>query len=79
LFFARFSIAIKTDDLFKKTLALGLSTTFALSVFINMGVVMGLLPTKGLTMPFLSYGGSSLIVLCFMFGILLNIEMSESR
>jgi cell division protein FtsW len=77
--FRGFSIAIKTDDLFKKTLALGLSTTFALSVFINMGVVMGLLPTKGLTMPFLSYGGSSLIVLCFMFGILLNIEMSESR
>lgn len=77
--FRGFSIAIKTDDLFKKTLALGLSTTFALSVFINMGVVMGLLPTKGLTMPFLSYGGSSLVVLCFMFGILLNIEMSESR
>ncbi len=76
--FRGFSIAIKTNDLFKKTLALGLSTTFALSVFINMGVVMGLLPTKGLTMPFLSYGGSSLIVLCFMFGILLNIEMSES-
>lgn len=76
--FRGFSIAIKTNDLFKKTLALGLSTTFALSVFINMGVVMGLLPTKGLTMPFLSYGGSSLIVLCFMFGVLLNIEMSES-
>lgn len=75
--FRGFSIAIKTNDLFKKTLALGLSTTFALSVFINMGVVMGLLPTKGLTMPFLSYGGSSLVVLCFMFGILLNIEMSE--
>jgi len=77
--FRGFSIAIRTNDLFKKTLALGLSTTFALSVFINMGVVMGLLPTKGLTMPFLSYGGSSLIVLCFMFGILLNIEMSESH
>jgi cell division protein FtsW len=77
--FRGFSIAIKTEDMFKKTLALGLSTTFALSVFINMGVVMGLLPTKGLTMPFLSYGGSSLVVLCFMFGILLNIEMTESR
>ncbi len=77
--FRGFAIALKTHDMFKKILALGLSTTFALSVFINMGVVMGLLPTKGLTMPFLSYGGSSLIVLCFMFGILLNIEMSESR
>lgn len=77
--FRGFSIALKTNDMFKKTLALGLSSTFALSVFINMGVVMGLLPTKGLTMPFLSYGGSSLVVLCFMFGILLNIEMSEGR
>lgn len=75
--FRGFRIAITTDDLFKKTLALGLTTTFALSVFINSGVVMGLLPTKGLTMPFLSYGGSSLLMVCFMFGVLLNIEMSE--
>lgn len=69
-------IAVKTEDTFKKALALGLSTTFGLSVFINAGVVMGLLPTKGLTLPFLSYGGSSLISLCFMFGLILNIENS---
>lgn len=76
--FRGFRVAIKTDDLFKKTLALGLTTTFALSVFINSGVVMGLLPTKGLTLPFLSYGGSSLIMMSLLFGVLLNIEMSES-
>lgn len=76
--FRGFRIAIKTNDLFKKTLALGLTVTFALSVFINMGVVMGLLPTKGLTMPFLSYGGSSLVMVCLLFGILLNIEASEN-
>jgi len=75
--FRGFRIAIKTEDMFKKTLALGLVTTFALSIFINMGVVMGLLPTKGLTMPFLSYGGSSLVMICLMFGVLLNIESSE--
>lgn len=69
-------IALKAQDTFKRSLALGLSVTFGISVFINCGVVMGLLPTKGLTMPFLSYGGSSLVVLCFMFGILLNIENS---
>ncbi|MGZ3744829.1 MAG: FtsW/RodA/SpoVE family cell cycle protein, partial [Pseudobdellovibrionaceae bacterium] len=40
------------------------------------GVVMGLLPTKGLTLPFLSYGGSSLVVLCFTFGLILNVENS---
>jgi len=75
--FRGFAIALRTQDLFKKTLALGISITFGLSVFINMGVVMGLLPTKGLTMPFLSYGGSSLLMVCLMFGVLLNIEMSE--
>ena len=69
-------IAVKAPSVFKKTLALGLSMTFALSVFINAGVVMGLLPTKGLTLPFLSYGGSSLVVFCFMFGLILNIENS---
>lgn len=76
--FKGFQIAIKTNDMFKKTLSLGLITTFAFSVFINVGVVMGLVPTKGLTMPFMSYGGSSLIVLSLLFGIILNIEMSES-
>ena len=77
--FRGFQIALKTNDQFKKTLVLGLILTFAISVFINCGVVMGLLPTKGLTMPFLSYGGSSLIVLSFLFGTILNIEMHESR
>lgn len=74
--FRGIQISVKSDEPFKKALCLGLSVTFALSVFINAGVVMGLLPTKGLTLPFLSYGGSSLISLCFMFGLILNIENS---
>lgn len=74
--FRGIQIAVKAEETFKKALALGLSVTFALSVFINAGVVMGLLPTKGLTLPFLSYGGSSLVTLCFMFGLILNIENS---
>lgn len=72
--FRGIQIAVKAEEPFKRALALGLSVTFALSVFINAGVVMGLLPTKGLTLPFLSYGGSSLVALCFMFGLILNIE-----
>ncbi len=71
-----FQIALKTESLFCRALALGLTLTFSLSVFINAGVVMGLLPTKGLTLPFLSYGGSSLVALCVMLGLLLNIEKS---
>lgn len=74
--FRGIQIAMKTEEPFKRALSLGLSVTFALSVFINAGVVMGLLPTKGLTLPFLSYGGSSLVALCFMFGLILNIENS---
>lgn len=67
-------IAVSIQDNFKKAMVLGLTLSFALSVFINAGVVMGLLPTKGLTLPFLSYGGSSLVVFCFMFGLILNVE-----
>ena len=77
--FKGFRIAIRVKDVFKKTVVLGLVTTFAFQVFINIGVVMGLVPTKGLTMPFMSYGGSSLVVLAFVFGIILNIEMSEDQ
>ncbi|MBK9323961.1 MAG: putative lipid II flippase FtsW [Bdellovibrionaceae bacterium] len=69
-------IAVKAETAFKKAMVLGLTLSFALSVFINAGVVMGLLPTKGLTLPFLSYGGSSLVVLCFTFGLILNVENS---
>lgn len=71
-----FQIAVRCEDSFRRAVALGISMTFGLSVFINVGVVMGLLPTKGLTLPFLSYGGSSLVALCFIMGILLNIEKS---
>ncbi len=74
-----FQIAVRCKNNFQKALALGISITFALSVFINVGVVMGLLPTKGLTLPFLSYGGSSLVVFCLMFGLLLNIERASAE
>lgn len=72
--FRGIQVAVKTEDTFKRALCIGLSVTFAMSVFINAGVVMGLLPTKGLTLPFLSYGGSSLVTLAFLFGLILNIE-----
>lgn len=72
--FRCFQIAIRTEDKFFKIMTLSLGSFFGLGVLINSGVVMGLLPTKGLTLPFLSYGGSSLISLCFMFGLILNVE-----
>lgn len=72
--FRGIQIAMKADNPFQRAAALGFATVFALTVFINAGVVMGLLPTKGLTLPYLSYGGSSLLVFSFMFGLLLSIE-----
>ncbi len=52
----------------------GLAIMFASQVFINVGVASGLLPTKGLTMPFISYGGSSLLVSCMFIGLMLRMN-----
>lgn len=79
LIFKGFQVAIRSEDQFKKYFALGLILTFSYAVFINIGVVTGLLPTKGLTMPFLSYGGSSLLAQGILFGLLVNLEMSEGQ
>jgi cell division protein FtsW len=70
------SIAKNTQDLFGSYLALGLTVSIGLQVCINMGVALGLLPTKGLTLPFLSYGGTSLMMNMAVIGILMNIEAS---
>lgn len=59
---------------FSAYVAYGIAVLFASQVFINIGVNTGLLPTKGLTLPFLSYGGNSLLVSCFMVGLLLRIQ-----
>lgn len=67
-------IANRVESQFFKVLSLGLVVCFAYSIMINTGVVLGLLPTKGLTLPFLSYGGASLVMSCVLFGILLNIQ-----
>jgi cell division protein FtsW len=79
LVFRGLQITTRTERPFAKVLALGLSLTFGLSVFINAGVVMGLLPTKGLTLPFLSSGGSSLVMSCFLFGLLLSVERADRQ
>ncbi len=55
-------------------LAYGIGIWFGMQAFVNMGVNMGMLPTKGLTLPLMSYGGSSLIIMCAALGILLRID-----
>lgn len=67
-------IAMAARDPFGRFLALGIAVLFAIEASVNMGVVTGLLPTKGLALPFLSYGGSSLLISLLAVGILLNIS-----
>lgn len=59
---------------FAAFLAYGLGMIFALQAMVNIGVNVGVLPTKGLTLPLMSYGGSSLIMMCAIAGILLRID-----
>ncbi len=69
-----FVIAYRAKDLFGAHVAIGITLIVGVQAFINMGVAVGLLPTKGLTLPFISMGGSSLMVLMLSAGVLLNIS-----
>jgi cell division protein FtsW len=71
-------ISLKAPDLFGNLLAAGLTMMLALEAFINIAGVMGLIPLKGLALPFLSYGGTSLMMSLVAVGILLNISSYES-
>ena len=73
------SIARQTENRFGALFATGLTLIIGLQTFINIGVVTGLLPTKGITLPFLSYGGSSLVISLVCVGILLNISRSTTK
>ena len=69
-----FMVAFRAPDLFGTLLAAGLTMVLAMGAFINIAGVMGLIPLKGLTLPFLSYGGTSLVMSLVAVGILLNIS-----
>lgn len=69
-----YAIARRCRDTFGGFLAFGLTTLIGLQAIVNIGVAMGALPTKGLALPFVSYGGSSLLVHMASVGILLNIS-----
>ncbi|MFP4032691.1 MAG: putative lipid II flippase FtsW [Desulfococcaceae bacterium] len=66
--------ARRAEDGFRKLLAAGLTLSLGLQAMINMAVTLALVPTKGLTLPFLSYGGTSLVVSMISVGFLMNVD-----
>ena len=70
-------IGLNAQEPFGCYLAIGLTVLICLQAATNLGVVTGLLPTKGLTLPFVSYGRSSVIMSLFALGVLLNISQNN--
>jgi cell division protein FtsW len=70
-----FQIARKCDEPFGSLLAIGISSMIGIQSFINLGGLTGLIPITGVPLPFISYGGSSLLLLMISMGILVNISM----
>ena len=68
-----FQVAASTDDEFQKFLAVGISSLIGLQAFINISAIVALVPLTGIPLPFISYGGSSLLTMLFSTGLLLNI------
>jgi cell division protein FtsW len=72
-------VCFKTKDYFGKVMAVGLTSIIVIPAIINIFVVVGLAPVTGLTLPFISYGGSSLLVSMISVGILLNISRHGTK
>jgi cell division protein FtsW len=75
--FAGFSVALRCRDPFGKLLAAGITSLVCAQAAVNLGAVLGIAPLTGIPLPFVSYGGSSLVVLLAAVGILLNIAVDE--
>ena len=74
IFYRAIKIAMSTSDLFAKYLVFGLAFGILIQAILNLCVVVGLIPVTGVTLPFLSYGGSSLLVSMASIGIILNVS-----
>ena len=74
-----FRIAAQARTKFQELVAIGITSTMLVTAYLHIGVVIGLLPTTGLTLPFISYGRSNLILSFLMTGILVNIGSARER
>lgn len=74
IFWRGLRAAVRMKDDFGRYLALGVTTVIVVQAFVNMSVVVGMMPTKGITLPMISYGGSSLLSTLALLGILMNVS-----
>lgn len=79
LFILGIVISFSAQDSFGRFLGVGISSTIAMQAMINIGVVTGCLPTKGLALPFISSGGSHIVMSAVMMGILINIALNTGE
>lgn len=77
--FLGFRIAQKARTLFLQLVAVGITSTIVITAFLHIGVVIGMLPTTGLTLPFISYGRSNMVLSLLMTGILVNIGSTKEK
>ena len=71
-------IAFEAEDIYSKVVSVGIVTIIGLQAFINIATVLGLIPPTGIVLPFVSYGGSSIVVFMGLIGILLNISKKRN-
>ena len=74
-----FNISMKSKNLFAKYLSFGITFQILIQSIMNLMVVIGMIPVTGVTLPFLSYGGSSLLITLLSIGILLNISRYQKN
>lgn len=79
LIYICYKLSKNVKDIFASYLVFGLTSLLMIQVFINIAVVIGLIPVTGVTLPFVSYGGSSLVISMFMMGIIYNILKNASK
>lgn len=79
MFFIMILIAKKTDDKFGRLIVLSFAFMIITSAFVNIAVTLGIAPTTGIPLPFVSYGGTSIIILSIVIGIVVNIAFANER
>ena len=70
-------IAMNAQDTFGRLVAASIATTFLVYVFVNMGMVIGILPVVGVPLPFMSFGGTAMVTILTGFGILMSIHKNR--